>query len=122
MEMVDMKGKVENEGGCEISSEKREYPYGLGITLENEALEALELNPALFRVGETVKLVCDAMITSMSENSDESYKDGMPRCSLRLQITRMSKPSVTKENRMEKGSNVLKHLRDKGPNDRVAVL
>ena len=122
MEMVDMKGKVEKLGGCcPVDSGKAEYPWGLSVTLESEALEALDINPAAFRVGETVRLTCDAKITNMSENSSETYEDGKPRCSMSLQICRMAKPSVTKENRMQSGANVLKHLRDDGPNDRVPV-
>lgn len=58
------------------------YPYGLSITLENDALDKLDL--ALPKVGTALTLIARVDVTSVSSNEGRDKKE---RRSVSLQIT-----------------------------------
>lgn len=60
------------------------YPYGLSITLDNEALEKLGLDVSDLTVGESKLLIAKVEITAISSNQ---YKGGDENQSASLQIT-----------------------------------
>jgi hypothetical protein len=60
------------------------YPYGLELSLDQDALKALGLVDALPAVGASLKLSALVDVTSVSENESA---DGGKSCNVRLQIT-----------------------------------
>jgi hypothetical protein len=62
------------------------YPYGLGVNLDDETLEKLEIDAADLEVGQVLTLVARVEVTSLS--SMES-KGGTPHQSVGLQITEL---------------------------------
>lgn len=65
-----------------LASDGPLYPWGLSVTLDEEALDKLQLD--LPKVGTTVVLVARADVTSVSSNEGQDRK---PRRSVSLQIT-----------------------------------
>lgn len=66
------------------------YPYGLCISLTEEELEKLDLDPAEAEVGATIHLCAMAKVTSKSE-SERVNADGSKEqcCRIELQITQL---------------------------------
>jgi hypothetical protein len=84
--MVNMKLSSEKAAemyGETMSSEAPKYPYGLQISLDEEALEKLGM-PGLPEVGMTMSLVARVEVVSTSKR--DTQEDGEERC-LSLQIT-----------------------------------
>ena len=71
------------EGSDMVSAFQEDYPYGLRIHLEDD--EISKLNIPMPKIGETMVLVANIKVTSVSERADE---DGENR-SIGLQITEM---------------------------------
>ena len=89
--LVSMKmSKAEREGGSKspdsVAIDRPIYPWGLSITLDEDALGKLDLE-ALPEVGKEMTLYAKVDVTSVS--SHESADGGGPRRSLSLQITEM---------------------------------
>ncbi len=72
------------EGPTSLATEGPQYPYGLSISLDNEALEKLDLSIADLEVGQTLALVAKVKVTSLSRNEHER---GEKHESIGLQIT-----------------------------------
>lgn len=67
-----------------------EYPYGLTLRLENDALDKLDLDD-LPPVGKSVQLVCVCEVTSVSQSSTSTRgADKDTRRSLELQIKKIA--------------------------------
>ena len=106
MNLIDMKSsKVRNNEVAPSSSESSKYPWGLCITLENEAIEKLGVSVKRLSFGSKVKLTCEADVIGINEDEGE---DGR-KASVRLQITSMSKPMV--KDRMQAGKELLDRMR-----------
>lgn len=90
MALTDMKFSKseakEHNKPMEVSSSKREYPYGLSITLEKESLKKLKLNLVDFNIGDTVMVVAQTKVTSISQSNDYDSEDK----TISLQIQKMS--------------------------------
>lgn len=89
MALTDMKlsksEKKEHGKAMEVSSGKREYPYGLSITLDKDSLNKLNLKLANFKIGDTIMVLAQTKVTSISQS--EEYG---PESNLSLQIHKMS--------------------------------
>lgn len=82
MKMVNLKTSTETVENAKGDKETRdEYPYGLGLYLDNETLE--KLGVAIPEVGESIELSAIAKIKSKSTNEREGKKS----MSVDLQIT-----------------------------------
>ncbi len=79
--------------GVSAVSNAPEYPYGLTITLDEEAIEKLSLM-ALPQVGQTMMLMARVKVVSVSQRDTE--QDGKDR-SVSLQITDMELGADKKE-------------------------
>ncbi len=62
------------------------YPDGLRLTIADDQLERLRLDDDALEVGTTLRLEASATVVGYAE--DEPI-DGVPRCRLELQITRL---------------------------------
>lgn len=69
------------------------YPWGLQLTLDNDAIEKLGLD-ALPEVGASVQLVANVTVTAVSMNQTEG---GDERKSVSLQITDMGLATTKKK-------------------------
>lgn len=85
------------------------YPYGLELDLEKETIEKLGLNFDRLKIGQTVKIVAEAEVSSLSERESN---DG-DRRSISLQIVRMNKPIIQRKDRMKEGTKLLNNMRNK---------
>lgn len=75
---------AEKKDDSEVKQDSQEdYPYGLQVRLEDD--EISKLNIPMPKIGETMVLVANVKVTSVSERADE---DGENR-SVGLQITEM---------------------------------
>lgn len=84
--MVDMALGPEEKGkdypmAMPMDSGQPKYPYGLSISLTDEELEKLDLEPDC-EVGELIHLTAMAKVTSVSQNETTDGK----RCRIELQI------------------------------------
>lgn len=93
MALTDMKlpkkskKELKEEGVIGPSTmDQAEYPYGLSITLENEALDKLGIDIADYSVDQDVKIIAAGCVTRVSS---ESMKKGKDRRSLQVQIEAM---------------------------------
>jgi hypothetical protein len=68
-----------------VGGDRPLYPWGLTVTLDREALEALGLVDNLPKVGSTMKLEARVDVVSVSENESTDGKN----CSVSLQITEL---------------------------------
>ena len=109
MEMIDLKGKGDDGTVSSAQPDRPNYPWGFSINIESEVLEALGMDIKRYPVGTDVKINAIARVTGISMNEDEGAAK-KSQC-LRLQITKIAKPSVTDANRMRAGSDLLKKMR-----------
>ena len=107
-EYYDMKGKG-NRGmeATVATSSKAEYPYGIRVNLDDESIEKLGLDFNKFKSGESVKLICEAIVVSRTESE---YEGKMTR-DLSFQITGMKKPTMIPEDRMKTGTELIRSMR-----------
>ena len=86
--MISLKlSKKEKETTNEvIPVENQEYPWGLGIILENDTLDKLDVKISDYKVGEEVIIEAKCKITRISQSSREKGK--ADKC-IDLQITDM---------------------------------
>lgn len=72
-------------------SEKPNYPYGLRLSLDQDTLEKLGLDPAeaVGNIGGYVMIHAMACIKYATVSAEESEKDGEPRARIELQIEEM---------------------------------
>jgi len=91
MKLRDMKRKVESHNDspeiacCEPSRD--EYPWGLRINLGNDELGKLGIDTSGMSAGDTVAIVAQATVTSISENEYENEAEGKVvsrECSLQI--------------------------------------
>jgi len=86
--LVSMKmSKADREKTSEpssVSTDRPVYPWGLALTLDNEALEKLGMPTC--EVGDELMLMAKVKVTNMSANESENGKNR----SLGLQITDMA--------------------------------
>lgn len=88
MKMIDMKNSVQTKNSTLVAPDMQdEYPYGLRITLNNDALKKLGITelPAIDSEHKLIALVC---VVGMSMN--ESAGEGEPYRSIDLQIEQMA--------------------------------
>lgn len=90
MKLVSMKLSAEKAKSMTepamTSKDAPAYPYGLRISLENDALKKLKIDP-LPAVGDTLQLVA---LVEIVEVSQRDSADGGERRSMGLQITEMA--------------------------------
>jgi hypothetical protein len=67
--------------------EEYKYPYSLRMTLDNEALEKLDLGAADFTAGEDVVIVCKCNVTEVSSR-ETTKKEKNDR--VELQVTALN--------------------------------
>ena len=104
--LISMKSKKGSKADSPVgATEDSKYPWGLSLTLEDEALKKLGVDFSVMRTGVKVGLVCEAEVTGRAENE----YDGKINRSVNLQITKMAKPAAS--SRMKAGSNLLKQMR-----------
>ena len=86
--MVSMKmdNKEVEEAGPASPSSKKDYPYGLRISLEDDSLEKLGLKE-MPEVGKSMKM--EAMCKVCGTSSNQSESDEGPRKRLEIQLTDM---------------------------------
>lgn len=87
MDLIDMKSTVKAEGSTLMAPvEREEYPYGLRLTLDNDALAKLGMTelPAIDREFKLMALCC-VVAVSQSERAD-----GEPYRSVELQVEQMA--------------------------------
>ena len=88
-ELVDMKRtkKDKKDGGAVCSSPMNgeDYPYGLALSLDDAELSKLGMKK-LPEVGDEVKIVARAKVTSVNQSASENGGDSR---SVRYQITRI---------------------------------
>lgn len=68
---------------CSVAAERPAYPWGLEVTLDNESLDKLKLDP-LPEAGETLMLLAKVRVSRVSSNDTA---DGEKSRSVGLQIT-----------------------------------
>jgi hypothetical protein len=78
------------------------YPWGLMITLNEEALEKLGLTSDDFEVGKSMMLTARTRVVGISERE---YEGSAPCCCVDLQITKLDLKSAPAE--MPKGKDSL---------------
>ena len=86
LKLRDMRSprRAEDETACEVSSELPEYPYGLRLSLDEDALAKLDVG--LPEVGQTFFAVALARVRGVSEFKDEDRTTQ----NVDLQIERLS--------------------------------
>ena len=99
--MVDMamtpKERAENAPVMPTSEyDGPKYPWGLSISLDEDALEKLEVDFESIEVGETYHLFVLAKVTAKSNSERES---GEPRKCVEMQITHMGAESEDAEDK-----------------------
>jgi hypothetical protein len=96
MNLTDMKVPAPAPLGVEYAPEmpKEEYPYGLRVSFEDKALEALELDVADFAVGDKIALTAVCEVCSISSNSSGS--GSYDRLELQIQKVALGKPGKGK--------------------------
>ena len=92
------------------SSDADLYPWGLSITLEDESLNKLKLNPRDCKVGDTITIQCIAEISNLSESANARGKD---RKTIGLQITQMGIQKTKGKGKFEEYSD----QKNKGPGE-----
>lgn len=91
MPLVDMKlSKKETKESRGITApslkdEGPQYPWGLSITLEKDALEKLDMDAGDFTVGQIVTIHAEAKVTRLSISSNEKNQSS----DVQLQIQKM---------------------------------
>lgn len=88
MAMVNMKMSREERKealGAEVAMDQPEYPYGLCIDLDDDALAKLGITD-LPKVGATIVFKAQAKVKSVSSNQ---YEGSEPESRMSLQITDM---------------------------------
>lgn len=91
MKLTDMKlfpKQRQGLGEVPTSGNEPPYPWGLRITLENEALKKLDKTAKDFEYGGRMKLQCDVEVVSLNESQDRDSK-GEKRETVGLQIVKM---------------------------------
>lgn len=78
---ADREAKTKNGS---IATDAPAYPWGLGINLDDDALEKLGLDVADLKVGATMTLIAKVDVTSLSSNES---KGSDAHSSVGLQIT-----------------------------------
>ena len=91
--MKSMKVVKKDARGQEVVSDSP-YPYGLSVSLENPALDRLEMK-TLPGVGDVLLMTAKVLVTSVSENKRIGKSE--PSRSVGLQITDMDLTSDKKE-------------------------
>lgn len=91
--LVDMKLLKSQREGLGLTAPTRDvkeppYPYGLRITLENEALKKLGKTAKDFEYGGRMKMPCEVEVVSLNESQDRDNK-GEKRETVGLQIIKM---------------------------------
>lgn len=69
-----------------VATDMPAYPWGLGVNLDNESLEKLEIDADDLKVGQTLTLIAKVEVTNLSSNES---KGGGSNQSVGLQITEM---------------------------------
>lgn len=64
-----------------------QYPWGLGVTLEREALAKMGIKLSDYAVGDTVELYAKCKVTRLSQSESEGNNN--PNRTMELQITDM---------------------------------
>lgn len=80
---VDKKKDAKSSvAGLVLSSENREYPYGLRLDLNDDTLKKLKMSVQDFSVGDEVLIKAKATVTNLGQDEDDGDR-------LSLQITDM---------------------------------
>ena len=102
---MDKKEMKDTMGPTAVGSSPKgpQYPWGLGVTLENESLKKMDIKLSDYKVGDVVELYAQCKITRLSENMREGEKN--PNRSMELQITDMCLEATDAEAESEKEMN-----------------
>lgn len=94
MQMVDMARKPEKteDMASPVMIEQSIYPYGLSISLTQDELEKLDLQPDC-QVGDMIHIAAMAKVTSISQYETTENSN----CRIELQITHMALEDEDKE-------------------------
>ena len=85
LRLRDMKlSRAEKADDAEVASERPDYPYGLSLSLDEDALEKLGIE--LPGIGDTFFVVAIARVRGVSEHQDEASKSQ----NVQLQIEQLS--------------------------------
>ena len=99
---MDKKDMKETDAPAVAGSSPKgpQYPWGLGVTLENESLKKMDIKLSDYKVGDVVELYAQCKITRLSENMREGEKN--PNRSMELQITDMCLEATDEEAEKQK--------------------
>lgn len=81
---IDAKAREKMTEPASVAADRPLYPWGLSITLDNDALEKLGIDVSGLEVGGSKMLLANVEVTSLSSNES---KDGGTNQSASLQIT-----------------------------------
>ncbi|KKL56226.1 hypothetical protein LCGC14_2247550 [marine sediment metagenome] len=85
LRLRDMKlSRAEKADDAEVASERPDYPYGLSLSLDEDALEKLGIE--LPAIGDTFFVVAIARVKGVSEHENEDSKSQ----NVQLQIEQLS--------------------------------
>lgn len=100
MKLTNMKMSAEeaDEYGESTLAEAPEYPYGLRLSLDDDALDKLGLGEKLPKVGETLTVLAKVDVVHVHVSQDQ---EGEPESSVQLQITDMSVEKPYEESNAE---------------------
>lgn len=86
--LIDLKRAAEDLKKLDVPIRERppRYPYGIGITLEDEELKKLNKSISDFKVGDDIDVTAKAKVTGTSQSDEEM---GRTRRSVSLQLRKM---------------------------------
>jgi hypothetical protein len=107
-DLIDLKS-TGNKTSDSVAPSTSQYPWGLSITLENETISALGLDPEMFSAGDNIQIMGEAKVESI----EESEREGSKTSCVRLQITKLAKP---KRVMFDRGKEARDYMRTKRGN------